>query len=66
MIPYTTVVNFLKRITERGVSAIINNRFRRKPKIIGSKELETLLLSETYLKRWIALPMAVRVEKIYK
>ena len=32
--------------------------------MVGSQDMETLLLSDKYLTRWIALSMAERVEKI--
>ena len=37
-----------------------------KPKLIGNEDLETLLLSEKYLTKWIALSMSERAEKVRK
>ena len=46
--------------------ALNNLRFKRKPKVLGSQDVELLILSEKYLTSWVALSMSERVQKIWK
>ena len=67
-IAYFTVVHFLKRLTTQGARALKDNRYSKsgliKPKVIGSPDLEMLLLSDVYMTRWSAYSLRERCEKI--
>ena len=65
-IPYYTVSHMLKRFELRGVDSLKSARYRRKPTVLGSKDVETLILSTHYLKKWICFSMIERAEKVWQ
>jgi hypothetical protein len=66
---YKTVANFLYRLRDEGPVALTKRRLGGSQRtIIGNRDIERLLLSESYLKRWAHLPMwerAVKVRQVF-
>ena len=67
-IAYFTVSHFLRRLTTQGVRALRDNQYSKsgliKPRVIGSPDVEMLLLSDAYMTRWSSLSLRERCEKI--
>ena len=64
-INYVTVFKFLQRLVKQGERALRDNRFRsRQPDVIVSSDVEILLLSDQYMKKWAIYSLKERVEKI--
>jgi hypothetical protein len=62
---YKTVANFLYRLRDEGPVALTKRRLGGSQRtIIGNRDVERLLLSESYLKRWAHLPMWERAVKV--
>jgi transposase len=67
-IAYSTVINFIRRLKTQGIRALADNRYSKsgliRPKVIGSPEVEMLLLSDVYMTRWSTYSLRERCEKI--
>ena len=64
-IPYPPVVTVLRRHRLVGDRIFEKPGPKRKPRTIGSVEVEQLLLSDEYLTRWATLTMRARAQKVY-
>ena len=66
---YKTVANFLYRLRDEGPDALTKRRLGGSQRtIIGTRDVERLLLSDCYLKRWAHLPMwerAIMVRQVF-
>ena len=63
-INWNTVATFLRRLKEKGPTALQNCYFKRRPYPVGNSDVEMLLLSDTYLRRWACLSLLERAEQI--
>ena len=55
---YHTVFRFLERLQRDGPRALADHRYRGKPPaVIVSRDVEMLLLSDTYMRRWAPLTL---------
>ena len=59
-----TVNTFLYRLRLRGPDYLQNCYYKRRPDVIGNTDLERLLVSDVYLKRWACLSLRERCESI--
>ena len=57
-----TIRTFLRRLKEYGPRVFGNCHFKKTHQRIGNADVELLLLSEVYLKRWAALSIKERIE----